>query len=110
MLNLSKERFMQREAMVRVADEIVMMAYLEKVAGIDLKKHYKEINKAFTDYITTRTFTLGNKKVPYLELPPKDRERVWSEFWNYVAREYDVEKQVDDVIEKMKTLPAVSRG
>jgi hypothetical protein len=102
---------MNKEALLKVAEEILFFDYLEKqAAGIDLKKNYKEINKAFTNYITSRMFQKGNKKVPYTELDAKEKERVWAQFWDSVADQYkSLEREVEDTIEKFKLKPSYSR-
>jgi hypothetical protein len=103
---------MTKESLKKIADEVLMFEYLEKIAGVDVKKNYKDINKAFNSFISNQLFEYKGKKVPYLELPHAEREKVWDKFWSNIGDQFKTfEKLVDETIDRLKQplKPAVSR-
>lgn len=101
---------MIKESIVKIAEEIILFEYLEKFAAID-PKYWKEINTAFLKYISGKTFSSGSKKVPYLELSPKDKEKVFKDFWESVSEQYmSVGKAIEKTLETLqKQQPAIAQ-
>lgn len=102
---------MNKEAILKTAEEILCLEFIEKFASVSkqyLKQHYKEINKAFIDYINSRTFPQGKSKVPYKNLDIKFKEKVWEQFLVELEKNMQpLESQVQDTINKMK-MPAAA--
>jgi len=90
----------KEEKVSSIVDDILFLSFIEKKAGV-AGVNSKEINKLFMDYIKNNVFQSGNKKVPYLELDSKTKEKVWSEFWDSIADQYtSLEKEIDNYINK----------
>ncbi|MDD5649623.1 MAG: hypothetical protein PHF86_04285 [Candidatus Nanoarchaeia archaeon] len=95
---------MNKEAIVQIADNILFDEFVKEAAVTRqwLKQHYKEINQKFLDFIKSRTFTQGRQKVPYAQLEPKLKEKVWDLFLKelekmFLSEEEQIQKAIETV-------------
>jgi hypothetical protein len=66
----------------KIAEEIIVA---EQVKVADTSKLFNDLNGAFNKYISKQfpaTVDGAHTKVPYEQLPPGDKEKVWQDFNN----------------------------
>jgi nitrogen regulatory protein PII len=99
---------MKVQAILKEADEILFFDFIEKNASVSpqwLKQHRREINELFMKYIREKTFpdVTGRGKVPYGQLSPKYKEKVWEQFMRELETKVNsIEEQVEEVIRNFK--------
>jgi len=108
---------MNKQAVLNVAEEILLFDYIEKSSRIPpdyLRKNYKEINELFNKFIREQSFMdpKMRRKVPYLQLDPKFKVKVWDLFLKELDKKFkpqeSIEELVNDTIKNFRVLPAAS--
>ena len=78
-----------------IADQIVLREKTIKFAA-ENSELFKKLNDAFNMFIKKNFMSIKMKaKVPYSELSPKEKERVWNDFWKSNEIQKLVEKNFE---------------